>query len=221
MFYTHYGWQYTIAAASIIGPIPLIFSFAIIAIFIIKSEKEIHLLKDKNLVTLALIGIFVSCYIFILDIFAVNVVCTHKHEYEEELSGKHIVTYITFAFDLVVCIIHLILLLCLPVFRRLGKEEKTLHAVMYLLLIPPCLCFTTHFGYIVLAWITDPAKSTTTLILYYFICLLSFGSPTNLDINLMIIMEDPKIVCLMMEALNDHVATVIQAIKVGVVKSSL
>ena len=37
------------------------------------------------------------------------------------------------------------------------------------LLIPPFLSITSHLGYIILAWITQPSRSTTTLILYYFI----------------------------------------------------
>ncbi len=38
-----------------------------------------------------------------------------------------------------------------------------------LLLVAPCICATSHLGYIILAWITEPSRSTTTLILYYFL----------------------------------------------------
>lgn len=48
-------------------------------------------------------------------------------------------------------------------------------AVMFsAMLISPLLCFTSHLGYVMLAWLTEPSKCTTILILFYIIYVYFF-----------------------------------------------
>ena len=52
--------------------------------------------------------------------------------------------------------------------KKLSKDEKT--AIMFLIsLMSPMLCFSSHVGYIMLSWLTEPEKCTTILVLFYFI----------------------------------------------------
>lgn len=48
-------------------------------------------------------------------------------------------------------------------------------AVMFsAVLISPLLCFSSHIGYVMLAWLTEPAKCTTVLLLFYIIFVYFF-----------------------------------------------
>ena len=276
--------KYIVVASAIAGPL-IIFVLTLaclIGCFVLKfcklkqdNKEGIKLqtkAKRKNLVAFVSVGIYISFYILILDIFAMHTAHTSSHEYEPELSVQSrngalnlIVTYITFACDLVVCIqiiATLIIIFCFHISickctKPLGETifelgnhplkgtakkspaEKLSDAAKELsdaaeklsdsakkisdatgssapldakpsklsdtakklsdsaenksgpayyasaqgrcssddinsilfpsLLIPPLLCIISHLGYIILAWITQPSRSTTTLILYYFV----------------------------------------------------
>ncbi len=200
--------NYIIAAAAILGPF-LLFSVGIL-FFSLNIHKEVCKFKEKkksgsilqntkrkNLVALVLIGFYVSIYVLILDILAVNVVRTSRHEYQPELSGRNplnlAVTYVTFVCDLLAFIFLLTVLFFIILIKILqyrwqcsgtpanlqiircckwSKYENADDIIFFLfplLLVTPCICFTSHLGYIILAWITEPSRSTTTLILYYFL----------------------------------------------------
>ena len=52
--------------------------------------------------------------------------------------------------------------------------ENEIVSIMFpVMLITPVLCVSSHLGYIMLAWLTEPSKCTTTLVLYYtfLVCL--------------------------------------------------
>ena len=221
--------NYIIAAATIVGPLPLlllglVFIVVNTALKLKKyaQEKEtssiLRTTKRKNIAALALVGIYISVYILILDILAVYIVRTSKHEYEPELSERTLpfnlgVTYSTLACDLLFCIMFLlipsVIILAIkllptskssagdhstkensteehlteenvakkiPVHYKLiesFKDEdgkKDLISFLFpLYLVAPVMCIVSHLGYILLAWITQPSRSTTTLILYYFL----------------------------------------------------
>ena len=150
----------------------------------------------KNLVVFVLIGTYISFYIWILDIFAVHTVVTSSHEYEEELStrqltlnlGASIGTLIcdTFAILWTIVILVIIIVTTISTSRRIKMKkyivmdnsttENEYFKPSILLLLSPFICVTSHLGYIVLAWVTEPSRSTTTLILYYFILFYLFIS---------------------------------------------
>ena len=194
---------YMIAASTIVGPFPLVmlvivFTTMKTCIRYRKHKKESGLpLKNtnhKDLVTLVLLGIYISIYILVLDILAVHAVRTSNHEYAPELAGRRpfnlLVSYLTLTCDILACILFLLLPL-LYLFsttcfefceekietRKKNEPDKKTETekkienrdVFVFLLLAPIICVTSHLGYILLAWITEPSKSTTTLILYYFI----------------------------------------------------
>ena len=140
-----------------------------------KTSSVLHSTKRKNLVAFIWLGIYITIYIFILDVIAANIVRTSSHEYENELSPRNIsfnlgVAYFTLTFDLLAVLILFIVLILICV--RNCKDIKCIQSVEDIfpyLLIPPYICIITHLGYIMLAWITQPSRSTTTLILYYFL----------------------------------------------------
>ena len=91
-------YTYIITASAIVGPLLLI-TLTIICSLAKKSidcenllEEEKNKMKTKtnrkNLVVFILIGIYISFYIWILDIFALHTVITSRHEYKDELSRK-------------------------------------------------------------------------------------------------------------------------------------
>ncbi len=199
------GFNYIIAAAAIVGPLFLMVATVVFITFdTLRRLRKIKMagsflenLKRDNLVAVVVIGIYISIYILILDILAVNIVRTSRHEYEPELSGRSplnlVVTYITLLFDLVAFLFLLIMLLVIILVKVFGRyywqnkktpksqifvcfnwckcenPDDTIFFMFPLLLVTPCICIISHFGYVILAWITEPAKSTTTLILYYIL----------------------------------------------------
>ena len=123
---------------------------------------------------------------------AIYTVTTSKHEYAQELSGRSpsfnlYVSYITLGCDLLSSIVFLVVPMIVILLKEFssscressegcaenrlscfGKKEKA-DKLYYLFLVAPVICVTSHLGYILLAWTTQPSKSTTTLILYYFL----------------------------------------------------
>ena len=134
-----------------------------------KDTSALHSTKRKNLVALGLLNIYITIYIFILDVIAANIVRTSSHEYARELSPRNIsfnlgVTYLTLTCDLIAVVVLIIMLILI-----FNKKIKSVEGIFLSLLITPSICITSHLGYIMLAWITQPSRSTTTLILYYFL----------------------------------------------------
>ena len=209
---------YIIIASAIVGPLLLI----ALTIICLLTKKCIPLCKcktsqnlydeeqnkinkktnRKNLVVFVLIGIYISFYIWILDIFAVHTVVTSSHEYEEELStrqltwnlGASIGTLIcdTFAILWTIGILAIIIVSTIYHYSTSLRNKIKKYKVMknstiendYFissilfpsLLLSPFICVISHLGYIVLAWVTEPSRSTTTLILYYFVLFYLFIS---------------------------------------------
>ena len=179
-----------LAASTIVGPFPLV--AIILALSGVKAYTKSNrarraspitkvTMRGKNLVTLVSLGIYISIYILILDILAVNTVHTSNHEYAPELSRRSTsfnlyVSYITLCCDLLACVFLVFPMLVIIIKRCRGSTGRefdflgmSLHQVFLLFLVAPVICITSHFGYILLAWITQPSRSTTTLILYYFL----------------------------------------------------
>lgn len=53
-------------------------------------------------------------------------------------------------------------------FNKINKlSDNDTIAVMFSMLITPLLSLSSHIGYIMLAWLTEPSKCTTILILFY------------------------------------------------------
>lgn len=57
--------------------------------------------------------------------------------------------------------------------RKLTKNG-TISLMFPLMLVTPVLCVSSHLGYIMLAWLTEPSKCTTTLITVYIFLLFLF-----------------------------------------------
>ena len=113
--------NYIIGASAIAGPLLLILTTLVCLVLgCVKKYSNLEKkgiktkTKRKNLVAFVLVGIYISFYIWILDIFAVYTASTSSHEYEPELSRHHafnlIVAYITFACDSLFCFLILITL---------------------------------------------------------------------------------------------------------------
>ena len=229
--------NYIIAAATIVGPLPLLLLGLVFIVlntalklkkYVDKKETSsiLHTTKNKNIAALALVGIYISIYILILDMLAVHVVRTSKHEYEQELSERTLpfnfgVAYSTLVCDLLFCIMFIlipsVIILAIKLSSTVSKSsavdenstgdqsttagnpsteehstenttqkgpfrfrlkesfkdedgKKDLISFLFpLYLVAPVMCIVSHLGYILLAWITQPSRSTTTLILYYFL----------------------------------------------------
>ena len=134
-----------------------------------KAPSVLHSTKRKNLVALGLLSIYITIYIFILDVIAANIVHTSSHEYARELSPTNIsfnlgVTYFTLACDLLALGAVIVVFILIII-----KKIKSVEGTFLSLLTATSICIITHLGYIMLAWITQPSRSTTTLILYYFL----------------------------------------------------
>ena len=56
------------------------------------------------------------------------------------------------------------------------SDEDLVSYTFPILFSSPILCISSHIGYIVLAWVTEPSKSTANLILYYFIIVFFYIS---------------------------------------------
>lgn len=188
---------YIIAAASF-GPISLIILVLLlnVAKASIRARRPVSRimkssLRNKNLVALVSLGVYVSIFILTLDILAVHHVRTSNHEYAAELSNRKpfnlVVLYFTLFCDLVACIVFLVVPSVLIVLKKIVckywqescfnfdlsstccKKEDDADCVLLYFLIAPVICITSHLGYIILAWLNQPSRSTTTLILYYFL----------------------------------------------------
>lgn len=59
--------------------------------------------------------------------------------------------------------------------QNLSKSDNDAIAVIFSsMLVTPLLCFSSHIGYIMLAWLTEPSKCTTILIIFYIIFVYFF-----------------------------------------------
>ena len=204
---------YIIIASAIVGPLLLI-ALTIICLLTKKciplcirkcrtsqnlyDEEQNKINKKtnrKNLVVFVLIGIYISFYIWILDIFAVHTVVTSSHEYEEELSTRQLTLNLGASIGTLICDTFAILwtmgILAIIIVTTISTKMKKYivmdnstteneyfkPSILFpLLLLSPFICVTSHLGYIVLAWVTEPSRSTTTLILYYFVLFYLFIS---------------------------------------------
>ena len=182
---------YVIAAASLIGPV--FFIMLVVMFSIAKARIRAHRpisrimkssLRGKTLVALVILGVYISVYILILDIFAAHYVRTSHHEYATELSERNpfnlVVSYFTLACDIAAFIVVPLFIFlknicncwpgsCFNLPCKSCKKEDDDDCVLLCFLIAPVMCITSHLGYILLAWLTQPSRSTTTLILYYFL----------------------------------------------------
>ena len=134
-----------------------------------KASSVLHSTKRKNLVALGLLSIYITIYIFILDVIAANIVRTSSHEYARELSPRNIsfnlgVTYFTLVCDLLALGAVIVVFILIII-----KKIESVEGIFLSLLTATSVCIITHLGYIMLAWITQPSRSTTTLLLYYFL----------------------------------------------------
>ena len=59
-------------------------------------------------------------------------------------------------------------------FKKISKlTDNSIISLMFpFMLITPILCISSHIGYIMLAWLTEPTKCNTAFILYYIILVL-------------------------------------------------
>ena len=49
------------------------------------------------------------------------------------------------------------------------SDNEIVAVIFPVVFVTPVLCISSHIGYIMLAWVTEPGKSTANFILYYFI----------------------------------------------------
>ena len=195
---SRYDIDFVVSTATIVGPFSLVaIILAILIVRAVVQYKKLtkvshiakNTLRGKTLVAVVSISIYICVYILILDILAIYTVTASKHEYAPELSGRSLsfnlyVSFITLGCDLLSSIVFLVFPMIVILvkeftsscrescegcaenrFSCFGEKEK----FYYLFLVAPVICVTSHFGYILLAWTTQPSKSTTTLILYYFL----------------------------------------------------
>ena len=163
-----------------------------------EEQNKINTKTRKNLVVFVLITGILYVSLLILDtIFVVHTVITSSHEYEEELSTRNLTLNLGASIGTLICdtfaILWTIVILTIIIVTTISTslrtkikkynvmENSTIEKHSYIssilfpsLLLSPFICVTSHLGYIVLAWVTEPSRSTTTLILYYFILFYLF-----------------------------------------------
>ena len=86
--------DYMFSGATIIGPLLLIIVVVLICGINmcnrgVENGNYHNNIKDKKMVALVCVGIYVSIYIVILDVWALYIILTSSHEYELELAGRH------------------------------------------------------------------------------------------------------------------------------------
>lgn len=96
---------------------------------------------------------------------------THLSLLKEHWPFNLLVSHFTLICDLAACILFIILPLIIFFSKKASDKFTAIQErdMLVFLLLAPTICIISHFGYILLAWITEPSKSTTTLLLYYFI----------------------------------------------------
>ena len=55
-----------------------------------------------------------------------------------------------------------------------GNDDDNYMFIFLCMLMSPLLCFSSHVGFILMSWLTEPSKSTTVFILYYFVFVYLF-----------------------------------------------
>ena len=160
--------------------------------------------NHETMVALVLTGKWVTIGIFICDVKAYMVVKHKEHEYSKYINGKPINLQITlgtlicdaiFILPMLLCILYIVFPCCIrnrnTVHSFLKKcffciigiknnnkkfiSDNDIICLMFpLMLTTPLLCISSHIGYIMLAWLTEPSKCTTMAIMYYSLLLLIF-----------------------------------------------
>ena len=157
--------------------------------------------KHGTTVAMSLIGVYVSLTIYVMDIFACRSAITANHEYRDDVKDSSI--NVTLTIGTLICdtmfllplIFGLSCALCicckemcdgkevecnlpskiLIIYNKMIKEEDTSKDNIFLcMLVSPLLCFSSHVGFILMAWLTEPTKSTTVFILFYFVFVYLF-----------------------------------------------
>ena len=57
---------------------------------------------------------------------------------------------------------------------RDNDDDNNNMIIFLCMLVSPLLCISSHVGFILMAWLTEPSKSTTVFILYYFVFVYLF-----------------------------------------------
>ena len=57
---------------------------------------------------------------------------------------------------------------------RDNDDDNNNMVIFLCMLVSPLLCISSHVGFILMAWLTEPTKSTTVFILYYFVFVYLF-----------------------------------------------
>ena len=157
--------------------------------------------KHETAVAMSLIGVYVSLTIYILDIVACHSAVTANHEYRDDVKDSSINVTLTIGTLIIDTIFFLPLIfglscalfICckeihdgkevecnlppkiLSVYNKVIKKEDTSKDNIFLcMLVSPLLCISSHVGFILMAWLTEPTKSTTVFILYYFVFVYLF-----------------------------------------------
>ena len=201
---------FVIVSSTIMMPL---FALILIIFSIINVDKKlINSLTDSTnhgtMVALVITGMWITIGIVVCDILACNV-ARGNHEYSSDIKVRSInlqVAYGTLVCDIIFILPMLLCIVCYKgrkVQKNVSKflscivskntyEKINDHCLIFpFMLITPILCVSSHIGYIMLAWLTEPSKCTTIAILYYSFLLFIFfslrkayKSQSKLDISL-------------------------------------
>ncbi len=153
---------------------PTLWTIWVLLIYFGNIENVGTTLEDKKnypyLVALACTSIVVMIYIIIMDFAAALYFACGWHEYE--LHGvldtfNHAITWLSFLSNCAVCITTLGLFCC----EHYTKEADD-HSKFMFIICGATICFSSHLGYIVIAWLTEPGK--TASIFLTALCVLFF-----------------------------------------------
>lgn len=170
------SFEYIIVSSSIIIPLIFIIIFSTLSKSMCGGIEPLFEPKNHaNLVALLMIGTVVSVGIFVMDVIACYLVYSSNHEYALEIGSRYSIN-LSIVYGTLVCDILFIINLPISLFFFFYTDYKG-HNFLKIdsnyfflsMLVTPILCISSHLGYVMLAWLTEPSKSTTTLILFYFL----------------------------------------------------
>lgn len=170
------SFEYIIVSSSIIIPLIFIIIFSTLSKSMCGGIEPLFEPKNHaNLVALLMIGTIVSVGIFVMDVIACYLVYSSNHEYALEIGSRYSIN-LSIVYGTLVCDILFIINLPISLFFFFYTDYKG-HNFLKIdsnyfflsMLVTPILCISSHLGYVMLAWLTEPSKSTTTLILFYFL----------------------------------------------------
>ena len=135
---------------------------------------------------MSLIGVYVSFSIYVMDILACHSAVTANHEYKNDIEESSI--NVTLTIGTLICdtifLLPLISGLFICLMKMCDKKDKctlltnclsdklkidTNTLIFLCMLVSPLLCFSSHVGFILMAWLTEPTKSTTVFIIFYLV----------------------------------------------------